>query len=253
MNRTSLGRIVLTLAAAPLALGLASCGKKEGGSAAATSDQPAAKVAPPAGKAWGDVVTKTPEGGYLVGNPNAPIKLLEFGALSCSHCADFSAKSSAELRDDFIASGRVSYELRLFMLNALDMPAALLVTCGAPEAVPALAEQFWAWQPAMFESLQKVPEAQMQAIQTQKPPASFASVAQVSGMEAFITSRGVAADQAKSCLADTKRAGELAQQTQDWSNKFQITGTPTFMINGEKVPENEWPALKTRLRDLGAR
>jgi protein-disulfide isomerase len=251
MNCKSLGRMFLTFAAAPLALGLASCGKTESGSAA--SDQPAAKVAPPAGKAWAEVVTKTSEGGYLVGNPEAPIKLVEFGALSCSHCADFAAKSSAELRDGFIASGRVSYELRLFMLNALDMPAALLVTCGAPEAVPALAEQFWAWQPTMFENLQKVPEAQMQAIQTQKPPASFVSVAQVSGMETFITSRGVAADQAKACLADTKRAGELAQQTQDWSNKFQITGTPTFMINGEKVTQSDWPELKARLQELGAR
>ena len=171
-------RTALALLAVPLVLGLAACGK--GDDAAKTSGgEPIAKIAAPAGKAWTDVVSKTPEGAYLVGNPEAPIKLTEFGALSCSHCADFSAKSSAELRDTFIASGRVSYELHLFMNNALDIPAALLVTCGSPEAVPTLSEQFWAWQPTMFQNLQAAGDAQMQAITGQPPQTRFASLARV--------------------------------------------------------------------------
>ena len=162
----------------------------------ATSGEPIAKIAPPAGKAWADVVAKTPNGGYLVRNPDAPIKLVEFGALSCSHCAEFSKEASAELLDNFVASGRVSFELRLFMLNALDMPAALLVTCGAPETVPALAKQFWAWQPTMFQNLQSQPQAQMQAIEAQPPQQRIASLARVTGMDQFINARGIAADQA---------------------------------------------------------
>lgn len=252
MNRLPIRRLALAFALAPLALGLAACGQKEGGDAAAKGEA-IAKVAPPAGKAWADVVTKTPEGGYLMGNPEAPIKLVEFGALSCSHCAEFAEKSAAELRDTFVASGRVSYELRLFMLNALDMPAALLVTCGAPEAVPGLSEQFWAWQPTMFQSLQMAGDAQMQAIQSQKPPASFVSLAQISGMTQFITARGIAAAQAAACLADTAKATELAEQTQTASAKYEITGTPTFMINGEKVTGNTWAEIKTHLENRGAR
>ena len=250
LSRRPLARLALTLMAAPLALGLAACSKGEG---EAAKGEAVASVAPPAGKTWTDVVAKTPDGGYLMGNPEAPIKLVEFGALSCSHCAEFAHTSSAELRDKFVASGRVSYELRLFMLNALDMPASLLVTCGAPETVPGLAEQFWGWQPAMFENLQKAGEPQMQAISQQQPPASFVSLARVSGMDAFITARGIAADQAASCLADTKKATELAQQTQDASTKYEITGTPTFMINGDKVTGNTWAEIKTQLEQRGAR
>ena len=67
--------IALALVAAPLALGLAGCGKKDEAAATAPSGEPIAKVAAPAGKAWGDVVTKTPEGGYLMGNPAARIPL----------------------------------------------------------------------------------------------------------------------------------------------------------------------------------
>ena len=72
-------------------------------------------------------------------------------------------------------------------------------------------------------------------------------------MDAFITARGVAADQAATCLADTKKATELAQQTQDASAKYEITGTPTFMINGDKVTGNTWAEIKPQLEQRGAR
>ncbi len=144
----------LLLSALPLALAISACDKKAD-TAAATNGDAIAKVAAPAGKSWADTVTKTADGGYLMGNPNAPIKLMEVGALSCSHCAEFSEAASAEMRDNFVASGRVSFELRLHMNNALDVPAALLATCGPVEATIPLADQFWANQKAMFATLQQ--------------------------------------------------------------------------------------------------
>lgn len=251
MNRMSLRPIALALAVAPLALGLAACGKDK--DAGKPSGETVAKVAAPAGKAWADVVTKTTDGGYRVGNPDAPIKLMEFGALSCSHCAEFAEKSAAELRGKFIASGQVSYELRLFMLNALDVPAALLVTCGADESVPTLADQFWAWQPQMFDKLQAAGQGPLQALQNQPPAAQFAGIAKISGMDEFIKARGIAADQANACLADTKKGTALAEATQKASSEFEIQGTPTFLINGAKIEGNTWEQVKAELVKSGAR
>ena len=78
------------------ALALAGCGK-------GTTDQSkeqavVAKVAAPAGKQWSTTVTKTAEGGYRMGNPDAPIKLVEYGSRSCPHCKRF-AEESGPLRD----------------------------------------------------------------------------------------------------------------------------------------------------------
>ncbi len=99
---------VLALALAPLAA-LAGCGS---GDDAATggdvSGEPVAEVAAPDGQQWQDVVTKTEQGGYLMGNPDAPIKLVEYGALSCSHCADFAETAMPDLVSDYVDSGRVS-------------------------------------------------------------------------------------------------------------------------------------------------
>lgn len=245
-------RILISGLAITLALGLAACKDKSGDEAAVTGE-PIAKIAPPAGKTWAEVTSVTPDGGYTMGNPDAPIKLLEFGALSCSHCAEFSEKGSATLRDEFVASGRVQYELRFFMLNALDVPAVLLATCGSQEAVIARSDQFWAWQKNMFANLQSADQAQMQAISSMQPPQSFAALANVSGMSEFFAGRGVAADQAKTCLADSAKATALVQATDKAGKEMGITGTPTFFLNGKKLEVNTWEAIKAELERAGAR
>ncbi|MDT0507290.1 thioredoxin domain-containing protein [Novosphingobium sp. MMS21-SN21R] len=243
----------LLLAALPLTLGLAACDKKgDAATGEVSSSEPIAKISAPAGKNWTETFAVTPEGGYLLGNPNAPIKLIEFGALSCSHCAAFSKEGFPKLRDDYVASGRVSYELRLFLLNALDMPAALLATCGSPEAVIPLSEQFWEFQPTMFANLQK-DDAAFQQVSNLPVDKRFAGIAQLGGMSEFFASRGIAAAQGASCLADTAKATKLATTNEQWSKEFDITGTPTFFLNGSKTGVATWAELEPMLQKAGAR
>lgn len=238
-----------------LSLSLSACGKDPApGEAAPTeSATPVAKIAPPAGKSWTETVSATPEGGYVMGNPNAPIKLIEFGALSCSHCAEFAAQSFTKLRDDYVASGRVSYELRLFMLNAFDLPAAMLATCGAPETVIPLSEQFWQWQPNMFTNLQAAGEAKLQAASTLPPEQRYAAIARLAGMDAFFAERGIAAEQGAACLANAEKATQLAAATQTAGEKYGISGTPTFYINGANVGSLGWAQLEPLIQKAGAR
>ncbi|MCE2841299.1 MAG: thioredoxin domain-containing protein [Novosphingobium sp.] len=253
MTAAKFGFAPKALVAATMALALVACGKKDEGSAAApTSGEPIAKIAPPAGQNWADTYTATPEGGYRMGNPDAPIKLVEYGALSCSHCAEFSEKSAAELRDNFVASGRVSFEVRFFMLNALDVPATLLATCSSPEAALPLAKQFWGWQRDMFTNLQ-ANEAALNTAGQLPPEQRFAAIARAGGMDTFFASRGVAADQAKACLADTAKATKLVEATNKASQELNITGTPTFLLNGAKLDTNTWEGVKVLLEKAGAR
>lgn len=252
MIRTRFRHIALGLAAVPLALGLAACGKKDE-TTAAPSGEPIAKIAPPAGKAWADTIEKTAEGGYRMGNPNAPIKVVEYGALSCSHCAEFAKESFGKMRDDYIASGRVSYELRYFMLNALDVPASLLATCSSTEAVIPLSEQYWAWQPKMFENLQAAGDAKLNAVQSLPKDQQLPAIAEIAGMTDFFASRGISRDQAKACLADAGKAKALADQTQKATEEFNISGTPSFVINGNVVGSMAWTELEAKIQQAGAR
>ena len=254
MIRFRIRTAVIGLMLAPLALGLAACGAKNADGATPTTSATALpKVAPPSGEQWSDVVTATPEGGYRMGNPKAPIKLIEYGALSCSHCAKLADDGFDTLRKTYVDSGRVSYELRYFMLNAFDIPAALLATCGPTETVIPLSEQFWAWQPNMFKNIQAAGDAKLKQLQSMPPQQQIPAVAQLSGMTDFFAARGISHAQAQACLANTAKAKALTDQTEKATKEYDVEGTPTFIINGTSSGSMEWPELEAKLQEAGAR
>ena len=252
MTRPAFRRLLFAAIAAPLVLGLASCGKDNGETGGLSGD-PIAKIASPAGKAWSDVVVKTPEGGYRMGNPDAPIKLVEFGSMTCGHCAEFAHKATAQLRDDFVASGRVSFEFRNFVRDPIDLSAALLARCGAPESFHALTDQIFANQAAIIDIWNKADQGAKEALEGMKPELRLIEVGKLTGLTDFVAARGVAKDQANACLGNIAEASALSEGTNKQAELHDITGTPSFLINGAMSPDNTWEAIKARLETLGAR
>jgi protein-disulfide isomerase len=245
-------QFALAAALLPLALGLSACEKKT--DAPVVADTALPKVAPPAGKQWSDVITATPDGGYRMGNPDAPLKLIEYGALSCSHCAAFSTEGFPTLRDNYVNSGRVSYELRFFLLNMLDVPAVLLATCNnAPDTVIPMADQYWAWQPTMFNNLKTAGQDAMKGVEAMPAAQRPMALARLAGMNDFFAQRGIATSQGAQCLTDGNRAASLAAQTQKAQTDFNVTGTPAFILNGRNLDVAAWDGLEPALKKAGAR
>lgn len=254
MRASNFRPLPLGLVLAPLALGLVSCGKKdEAGPTALATGDPVAKIAAPAGKAWADMVEVTPDGGYRLGNPEAPIKLIEYGSLSCPHCAKFTQDGHEELVNDFIASGRVSWEFRSFAIHPQDVPLTMLATCSGKEAVFPLIQQIYLNFDAMNASLadkavQDKANAAMQLPAAQRLPA----MADALGYTQFFAQRGIATDQAKKCLGNVATAKQIAEFSDKYTNDG-ITGTPTLLVNGSKVDSTEWEETKAALKAAGAR
>ena len=238
----------------PLALGLAACGKKGNDTGAAvTPGAPVAKVAPPAGKAWSDVVTITADGGYRMGNPNAAIKVAEYGSLTCPHCAEFNKESEDVLRDTFVNSGRVSFEFHNFVRDPIDITASMLVRCGAPENFFALTHEVYGSQMQFFDKVKAAgDDAYQQAIQ-QPPAQRYGALARLTGLDAFFAERGLPKAKIAQCLANSATADTLAKATEDVGQKYDVDSTPTFFFNGEKGPPATWPDVKARIEAMGAR
>lgn len=245
--------MVLGALIAPLALTLAACGADKDAGSAGPSGEPIAKVAPPAGQAWADMVVRTPEGGFRMGNPKAPIALVEFGSLTCPHCAAFAAEGDAPLRDEFVASGRVSVEFRPFILNSLDLAMSMIVTCAAPEAFFALKEQTYAGQTGIVEKWMAAGEAKAQQAAAMPPAQRYGAIAELGGLPEFYSARGISQDQAKACLANAANADALVKNAAEGQKQFNIEGTPTFVLNGSKIEANTWDAVKAALEKAGAR
>ena len=252
MVRRTVRMLALAALAGSLSLGLAACGDSKSGSDA-LSGEPVAKVAAPQGQRWTEVIAKTDAGGYRMGNPEASIKLVEYGSLTCPHCANFAATADEELRDTFVDSGRVSYEYRNFVMNPLDLAMAMMVRCGAPESFFALVEQTYVNQPELVETWTKAGEEQAQQAANMPENQRYFAIASLANLPEFYAARGIAVDQAKECLADASLANKLVKNTSDQSEEFQITGTPSFLVNGSKIEGNTWPEVKATLEKAGAR
>jgi protein-disulfide isomerase len=244
---------LIALSALLLPLGLAACKKDDAGSGAASSTAALAKVPPPAGKAWSDVLSVTADGGHLMGNPDAPIKLLEYGSLSCPHCAHLSQQANPALVDDFVNSGRVSYEFRSFSIHPQDVPLTVMVECAPPESFFPLVAQIYANFDAMNAPLEdKATLAKAQAAMTLAPAQRWPAFADAAGYTAFFAQRGLPTDKVHACLADVTKAKAVADRAQKYGDAG-IDQTPTIVLNGNKLEIAEWSALKTALENAGAR
>lgn len=246
----TLRRIFLAALASPLALALAACGGDGEGSA---SSEPVANVAAPEGQLWTDVVAITPEGGWLVGNPQAPIKLVEYGSLTCPACANFSVNGLQPLMENYVASGRVSWELRSVPLHgAVDLVLTRLLKCAPKEAAAPLAEQIWGNLNAVLTPIQANAAAVEQAMALPENQ-RFIAYAERGGLLDFFAARGVSVDQSRQCLADAAAMQSLAEQLQNQASEDEIEGTPTFLVNGSKVDGITWAELEPALQRAGAR
>jgi protein-disulfide isomerase len=243
-------RLLLVALCAP-ALALSACKKADDTTApsnavasASTSTAPAG-VAPAGG--WTEAVVKTPEGGFLMGNPNAPVKLIEYGSRTCPHCGHFAEEAMPEIKSRYVATGKVSYEFRDFAIHAPDIAAILLGQCnGAGPFFPIL-EGMFADQKTVLPKLEATPNAFMTGLQGKSPADQAAAWAGQLGYIAFVGQRGVPEAKARACLADNGAIDAIGKQMQAGQTQFNIDGTPTFIINGSSVGSLEWADLKAKL------
>jgi protein-disulfide isomerase len=244
---------LLAAAVLPLALGLAACGS-ENATGTLPKGEAIAKIAPPAGKAWADVVEETPEGGMRMGNPEAPIKLIEYGSLSCPGCAKLAQDGFAPLVTNYVASGRVSFEFRSFAIHPQDLPLTVLVRCSSKEAFFPLVEQIYGNFQAMNAPYDDPAVVQRIQAASQLPPEQrLVGWAEAAGYTTFFAQRGISVDQAKACLADVAKATQIANFSQKYSTENKVAGTPTLDVNGTRLDDSSWNGLEVALQNAGAR
>lgn len=242
-------RSVLTGTALALAIALAGCGGEEsGGNAQAPAQNaPLQQVAAPNGGDWTQMVTQTPSGGYLMGNPDARVKLVEYGSLSCSHCAEFSEQGAAPLRDTYVKSGQVSWEFRPYLLFAPDAGVSAVLRCMGPNAFFSLSEQLYASQSEWLGRVQQVPQEQLAQVENMPAVQRAAFLVKAAGLDQFFRQRGIPQAKLDACLADQQALEALANLTAQGNNEG-VTGTPTFFINGSKVEAGRWSDLEPAIR-----
>jgi protein-disulfide isomerase len=235
---------------------LAGCNSGAGDNTAAANNAPITPVAAPNGGDWTQMVTQTPEGGMLMGNPNAPVKVVEFSSMTCPHCATFAETGAPKLVNDYVKTGQVSFEFRNFVRDPLDITMALIARCnGASPQFFTMSDALFKEQKAIFERVQAAPPAELQQLANLPPAQQFQRYAGYAGLTAFAAQRGLPSAKSAQCLANQAETEKLVQMNSDAVSNYQLQGTPTFLINNKVVempgvPEDKvWQTLEQRIRD----
>jgi protein-disulfide isomerase len=220
--------------------------------AAPPAKAPAGKVpSRAAARDWSRTIVATPDGGFRMGNPAAKIKLVEFGSLTCHVCEAFSREGYRPLVQYYVKRGTVSYEFRNFTREAYDLSAAMVSNCAGPQNFFPLTEQIFATRVEWLKRFDAIPRDQMEQIEKLDTAARLQRLADVGGLTAMARRYGVTPARAKACLADPKGLEKLMGVRRVALTQFDLEGTPTFVINGEKARATSWEGLEPVLKALG--
>ena len=248
---TKFRTLALTALVAPLALGLAACNSSDEAEGV-TEGEPIAPIEAPAGQSWVETTTVSEFDGYVLGNPDAPIKVVEYASLTCPACAAFATNGARELVDEYVASGRVSYEIRNQIHGPHDLALATLVRCGEKEAFHPRADQVWGnLQQVLTPIIEN--SAQVEQAVGLPPEQRLVKIAEIGQFYDFFKARGLSEDQARQCLADESVYTAIAERSTTQSKEFGVEGTPTFFINGARIDANGWDAIEPLIQKAGAR
>jgi protein-disulfide isomerase len=239
----------LLLAAAAI-LASAACNAEKSNDSSGAGAAEAKAVKPPKGGDWTQLVTATSAGGFQMGNPNARVKLIEFGSMTCPHCREFDEKGVGTLIGKYVKSGRVAYEFRNYVRDPYDLAGALITRCNGARSFFPLTRAMYKDQVNWVTRLQAVPPAQAQALSNLPPNRQFVEIAKLAGFQQWAAMRGVPSAKANACLANEAEVDRLVQMNSDATTAYpDFQGTPTFVINGKMLDKTAtWDALEPQLR-----
>ncbi|HEX8446008.1 MAG TPA: thioredoxin domain-containing protein [Sphingomonas sp.] len=207
-----------------------------------------AQAAPARAVDWTKTIATTPAGAYVMGNPRAKVKLVEYLSLSCSHCAAFAAEGLPTLKRAYIARGLVSLEVRNAVRDGFDFAGVMLSRCAGPAGYFPASEQILATQPVWMPKAQAFFEAQQGLPQPGSEAEAVRRMATAAGFDQMMQARGLTPARVTACMADPKQTAIVTAMTAEAFNTRKIPGTPTFLINGVMAPETAtWATLQPKL------
>ena len=204
-----------------------------------------ATAAAPAARDWSHTVSTTATGGYVLGNPAAKVKLVEYLSFTCSHCAHFAETGMPALTANYVKPGLVSIEARHALRDPADFAAALLARCAGPSHYFAAAARIFAGQEKWFAPLTAYEKANEAKLKAMPRDTLLASLANGAGLPALA---GVAPARVQACIASKTEQDRLGKMANEAWGERKIEGTPSFLLNGTLLADTaSWEALKPKI------
>lgn len=177
--------------------------------------QTAQAVAAAANSGQGALDTPNPLGEIVLGNADAPVTIVEYASLTCSHCGQFHRETLPKVKADYVDKGLVKIHFRPFPFDPYATAGAMLAQCVAPKARVNFLDILFKRQNAWLQSENAIEELQKLARQAGLSEADFVV-----------------------CLKDADKLEGIRVMQSAAADELGVRSTPTFFINGEKLEGN---------------
>lgn len=164
---------------------------------------------------------------FTLGDPDAPVKIIEYASFTCSHCATFHDTVFTQLKRDYIDTGKVHFTLREFYLNRYDLWAGMMARCGGDLKYFGITDILFSTQPEWAY--------------TDDP------LVVVDNLRKIGLGAGMTGEQLDVCMKDAANADAMIARFETNAKADEVTGTPTLFINGERPPSVSLESVKAAI------
>ena len=162
----------------------------------------------------------------FLGDEDAPIEVVEYASYTCPHCATFHENVYPKLKAEYIDTGKVKFIMREVYFDQFGLAAGLLARCAGDD-------RYYAMVDLLFEK-----QAEWAQGDGEQVVQNLYRIGRQAGMEN---------DQMQACLQDRELSTALVDDYRLKAGRDDINATPSFIIDGEKVANEGWEALKSLL------
>lgn len=149
-----------------------------------------------------------------MGDPSAPVTVVEYASFTCPHCANFHAATFKDFKAEYIDTGKVHFIYREVFFDRYGLWAAMVARCAGSS------ERYFGISDLIYETQGEWAR--------QSDPANVAEGLRRIGLQAGLTN-----DQLDGCLSDAAMAESLYAWYQQNAERDGVRSTPSFLVNGE--------------------
>ena len=221
----------------------AGCGQSDSGSTATPSDSPTASSenAPSGGSdsAVAEQDKSAPLPDMTLGDPKAPIKIIEYASMTCPHCAYFDSAIFPQLKANYIDTGKVFYTFREYPLDGIALRASMVARCVGPD-------RFFSFVHGLFHTQIVWANPETWNNQDLTVEQKFNALADIAKEQA-----GMSREDFDACIKNESLMQQVTEQAKRGQDEYKVSGTPAVYINGDSFAEiGSYESLDARLKEL---
>ena len=165
----------------------------------------------------------------VLGDPNAPVTIIEYASFTCPHCKNFHEGTFKKLKKNYIDVGKVKFILRDVFFDRYGLWAAMVARCGNSEKFYGIVEEIFRRQAEWTKGEEDIQIA--------------------NNLRKIGLSIGMDSDTIGECLSDGDMAQALVNEYQKNAEKDKISSTPSFLINGEKIKKSSYDEFVNKIEE----